>query len=808
MTFADPVADFNVRLAGLESDARIRFNALRTANRVDGLFEGDVWHCANVALKFCSPSAPHEAIAGPLAVLARCFMVVSIESRLSHGAIYGRLQAVRWIYHGLGSDIRKFMAITKADLNRVVSKAKEQRSPATVYNRANGIAMFAQYLDDTRIGHGVEAVSLLGRRLNWKTNLKNPIRRSIEIDSDEDRAPHRKYQPSLHKALGSARSRIRTDPSLEPTPGHDLVRLESLAFAMATGMRIGELCALPIDCYDVEEATGTPYLRVATEKGQHASARPVADIWAPAVADAYDYLLEQCAGPRQRALEIESRGFEFVRDRLAAHRIEAPADEALMIQLEVTGLDADDHYRIDEVAAALDISPKELTIGGRFYESTVNLPRIVAARLVRWVDQRISAWDWSSFARRPDARTGQVGSRHLSASEVADRIGGGGACLAKADWIYEEFRQFLVLVSACGALERDGVDADAKERIKVAWSQVKSKALSRSGGGQCTAVHVETLQQLCAAKYKSYLQNHYRESVSLDEDGAPSLAAAVRPGVPERLSEHLIVIWENAFAPTRSRSLLPRPIFRSDYYNYLSSNAQKRTVFERLQICDETGALFSITPHQIRHWVTTAIFRSGPSEAMVDLWMGRSPGQSRVYDHRTARERAEAFRERYLVDAPPDDYLGRRVKLWRENGVGPEIIEHHLASKLRVMHFVPTGACSRELFLSPCTKGLMCLRGFGTDSACPSFHVDTSDENAKANIVALRDQYQAMMSALYPTASQLADVMREELNSTKALDQHIFHIREVLRGCEQALAAYHMRETSTVRAVAIPLEML
>lgn len=186
---------------------------------------------------------------------------------------------------------------------------------------------------------------------------------------------------------------------------------------------------------------------------------------------------------------------------------------------------------------------------------------------------------------------------------------------------------------------------------------------------------------------------------------------------------------------------------------------------------------------------------------MVDLWMGRSAGQSRVYDHRTAKERAEVIRERYLSGNPPDDYLGRQVRLWTQSGLSAAELEEHVRSRLRVLHFVPTGGCSRELFLSPCTKGLMCLRGFGTGSACPSFHIDVTDDKAKANIIALRDQHRAMLAAVYPLASSLKEAFLEELNSTEVLDQHLIHMREVIRGCDQALAAYDRAESGGISAV-------
>ena len=735
-------------------------------------------------------------------------MVASIEKQLSAEAAYGRLQSVRWLAQVIGDGIEDWLLLTPAALNRVVDRMRREGGEATVYNRAGMLSTFIDFLNSTRISTDERASSLLGRYIAWNHGLKNPIGRPVMVDDGRTQA-HPKYIPDLHRALGEARSRIRLKPDVEPSPGYDLIRLEALTFAMATGIRVGELCVLSVRCLGTDESSGTTFVRVATEKGQPASARPIADIWAAPVSDAYDYLLERCEAARLRAKEIETTGFQFVIARLHKVRLEKPIEPSFLAQLDVLSLAPDRHFRVEEMARAFDASPKEFTCGGRFYDCTVSLPRVVAARVVRWIDERMNAGDWLLFsAPRTDARTGQVGSRTLSAKMIAAYVGGGEACLPKARWFYEELRLFLVALSRAGALEGAAISIEDAAELKRYWLVVRKKALASAGGGKCTAVDVEKFIETLADRYRSDLERHYRDLISYDDEGVPSTGREVRVGVPEKLSDHLIVVWEGEFSSRVSNGILPRPIFRSDFYNYLRANAQKRTVFERLGILDKKGKPYSISPHQIRHWVTTAIFRSGPSEMMVDLWMGRTPGQSRVYDHRTAKERAEVIRERYLSGNPPDDYLGRQVRLWTEGGLSAEELEEHVRSRLRVLHFVPTGGCSRELFLSPCTKGLMCLRGFGTGAACPSFHVDLKDERARSNIIALRDQYRAMLAALYPMVASFEEAFVEELNTAEVLDQHLLHIREVVRGCDQALAAYENAAIGRAQNKVLPLRVI
>lgn len=810
MTPVEQGRAFASRLREIREASIRRFEVLRQAGKVAGDFPAATWSYAGRNIRFderAKKSTAARDAAGPLpgiaGILARCFIVVSIEQQLSSEGVYARLQGVRWLAEVTGGGIRRWLSLTPAVLNRVVSNLRNEHSIATVYNRASAISSFVDFLNGTRAGSDEWTAALLGRHIIWNHGLKNPIRASIEIKTDDvDSLGQRKYIPDLHRSLGQAHSRIKLNPELEPKPGYDLIRLEALAFMMATGMRAGELCALSARCLDTHEASGTLFVRVATEKGQPPSARPVAQIWSAAVSDAYDYLLERCASARAMAREIDTKGFGFVTSRLLEARRLQPIDPAFQAQLDVLGLQPAHHFQIAELAAAFDLSTKEFTSSGRFDGCLVKLPRKVAARVVRWMDSRMAAWDWQSFAAQyADPRTGQFGSQSLSASQIADYVGGGGACLAKAHWFYPELRSFLVDLSRAGALDGSGTTVQEREQLQRRWTEIRQQALGNVGGGQCTAVDIESFIECLAERYRAHLEDHYKDLISYSEEGVPITGAGVRLGVPRKLSDHLIVLWEGEFSGREANGILPRPMFRSDLYNYLSTNAQKRTIFERLGLLDSTGKPYSMSPHQIRHWVTTAIYRSGPQEMMVDLWMGRSAGQSRVYDHRTAKERAEVIRERYLSGNPPDDYLGRQVRLWTQSGLSAAELEEHVRSRLRVLHFVPTGGCSRELFLSPCTKGLMCLRGFGTGSACPSFHIDVTDDKAKANIIALRDQHRAMLAAVYPLASSLKEAFLEELNSTEVLDQHLIHMREVIRGCDQALAAYDRAESGGISAV-------
>ncbi len=799
---------FHRRIRLLEEVGRDKFSTFQERAVIRAEYSDPSWLVRGRRMRFPKPCGDFGGAALSVCdVLGRCFVIDAIEDGLSLEGIHGRLYGFNLLAEDLGHDADAWRRISPVVFNRTVARIARTYLPTTTYCRANAIGKFVQFLNATRVGSGSAAGTVLDRYLSWRPRLRNPTRHAIEV-GDDSAVDGGKFVPDLHKGIGEARARVRADPTFEPAPGYDLIRLESLAFAMATGMRIGEVAALSISCMQRREDGGTLFIRVPNQKGQPAAARPISEIWEPAVLEAHDYLMEACRGARQRALDIERRGFAFVDEELRKVRAERGVPTSFSSQLAIAGLDPDNCYQIAELTRAFDVSGKEFVSEGKYADCGVQLPRIIAARFVEWMEARFAKWDWTDFCVCPDKRTGQSGSRCLPASQIALHLEGGRSCLVKADWFYGSARDFLILLSREGVFEGKVLAECAKRRIAAEWKRLRALALSRQGGGQCWAVRIDRLKAELVQRYKRHLQQHYRELVSFDDEGKPHPGRLVRQGVPRSIGTHLVVLWENQFSGQKGLGILPRPIFRSDYYRHLSSTNEGRTIFERLSITNSQGHTFSIHPHQIRHWVTTAIFRSGPSEALVDLWMGRTPFQSRIYDHRTAAERAEVMRDRYLAQDPPDDYLGRQVKEWRESGLSEEMLEEHLRSRLRVLHFVPTGTCSRELFLSPCEKGLMCLKGFGTESACPSFLVDPTDLQAKRAIETMREQYMAMLRVLYPAAADLREVFNEELNSEETIDQHISHIRDVIRGCDQALKAYAARPRTGKAPRTVHLEVI
>lgn len=257
------------------------------------------------------------------------------------------------------------------------------------------------------------------------------------------------------------------------------------------------------------------------------------------------------------------------------------------------------------------------------------------------------------------------------------------------------------------------------------------------------------------------------------------------------ISDFLFIAKEDTFNDgCNSHGFLPLPMLPKSFARWLKKDKSgAKSLFQRYDVRDEDGNIVNVESHQFRHWLTDAMKRSGKNEMMIDLFMGRSTGQTRNYDHRTAKERAEDIRERYISeDSIPDDVLGRRIKRMRENNVPLDEIEIALSHTLSVVHFTPWGTCNRDLDVSPCEKGMMCLRSNDGD-ACQHFGIDPSDQEAKTSIINTKAHYENQLSVLLPNYQ----VLGKTLNKQEPLDQHVQYCIDTIKGCENVLKAYERK---------------
>ena len=121
----------------------------------------------------------------------------------------------------------------------------------------------------------------------------------------------------------------------------------------------------------------------------------------------------------------------------------------------------------------------------------------------------------------------------------------------------------------------------------------------------------------------------------------------------------------------------------------------------------------------------------------------------------------------------------------RENHVSEEEIENALYHTLSVVHYTPWGTCNRDLDVSPCEKGMMCLRG-EDGQGCQHYGIDAEDDEARQSIINTKIHYETQLAALLPNYEELLHT----LNRQEPLDQHVQFCIDTINGCESALKAY------------------
>lgn len=782
-----------VLAANLKIAKKIFNNALNSG-LVTGKFDDIAWGYKGQRLHFTeigkkSDSSPKVPLPARAKKIAQCYSARNILLQTSGELAVSRLNGLRYLSKRIGNSTDNWHEMPHSVLNQTVADLKKSLKITSAYHRATALHDLLTFLNNMHHRVDGQEQRFLTRLVKWKHRIENPIRSNLELSSSEnERRREELYNDQVHVAIAKAAFMVRSNEALEPSPGYHRIRLEALAFALSMGLRIGEICALPKRALDYDEDTGLSSIIVPTEKGAQPGATALADIWVPVVKEAFEYLTHSCAAARNRAAEIETSGFEFVKSTLKNHRLVNPISDSKIRQLESLKLQHNKIFFIHEFTSCFDLSPKEFTSDGYYRSCQVPLPQEVAARITLWFDARFERWDWAEHSTHYATSGYKIRFEEIIAGSGASK-----SSIIKAHWFINDLRTLLGEMKDMGIFDPSHNSTEiTRFGLKQRWASLREKILSHRGG-KSVAIDVEKFIEILKKDYSYYLSAHFKEEFSREGNGTGGgfVGKKVRVGVEPKLSEHLIVVWQNQFSGNSAGGLLPRPLLRTDLYNYLSNKGKKINCFERLGILDGSGKPFSFSPHQIRRWLTTALLRSGPNETAIDLWMGRAPGQTRHYDHRTAKERAEWVRDRYInTTILPNDVMGRRVKVWKDEGITTAEITNLVATKLQGLHFTPWGTCSRELYISPCSKGLMCLRGFGTSSGCESFHIDPADLEAKVAITALRQKYCEMLSSINNTQADIASVIYSELNTSEPLDQHIAFIIDMVNSCDEALKSF------------------
>ncbi len=161
-------------------------------------------------------------------------------------------------------------------------------------------------------------------------------------------------------------------------------------------------------------------------------------------------------------------------------------------------------------------------------------------------------------------------------------------------------------------------------------------------------------------------------------------------------------------------------------------------LFERLALVDDDGATVRITPHQLRHYMTTLANEGNLSQLDIARWAGRKDARhNRYYDHETAASLVSKAR------TVGEDMFDRAMTATpREPITAKQLMQGHLPA----VHLTKYGACLHDFAMSPCPVYRDCLTC--VDHACVK-----GDQRAER---ALRDRLAVMEKAIISAEEAVA----------------------------------------------------
>ncbi len=124
-------------------------------------------------------------------------------------------------------------------------------------------------------------------------------------------------------------------------------------------------------------------------------------------------------------------------------------------------------------------------------------------------------------------------------------------------------------------------------------------------------------------------------------------------------------------------------------------------LFERLALVDDDGETVRITPHQLRHYMTTLANEGNLSQLDIAKWAGRKDARhNRYYDHESAASLVAKAR------AVGEDMFDHAMTATPR---GPVTAKQLMEGHLPAVHLTKYGACLHDFAMSPCPFYRDCL---------------------------------------------------------------------------------------------------
>ena len=279
-----------------------------------------------------------------LATWFKCHIVHLLKKNPSYSptSVTRYLQPMRWIADYSEYSFETLSRFGQFKLEKLLEHIESQGvyNPDTFYKVCVCIVAVLNWTSHNR---------LLVRPIKFKNPVADPMKQRMDVTTKAF-ADHRekKFPDSAFvDAVSAIKQKLIATPELELKPGHDWIRIHTIPFKLALGLRIQEIITLPVDALYEEEASGKLYLRVWTEKGQQPILRYIPKIWGPAIRESFHALLELCQNARELAEEIETgNGFSYIERRLK-NKERCQRDIKRLLEL---GFDPKEYYYTRELS--------------------------------------------------------------------------------------------------------------------------------------------------------------------------------------------------------------------------------------------------------------------------------------------------------------------------------------------------------------------------------------------------------------------------------------------------------------------------
>lgn len=229
---------------------------------------------------------------------------------------------------------------------------------------------------------------------------------------------------------------------------------------------------------------------------------------------------------------------------------------------------------------------------------------------------------------------------------------------------------------------------EAAERLGLSPSSHANWPIQRRGGGKGKPVYVRV------GDVEALFLNRRPQGPVVE---MPS-------GKSQKLSETLVVVWENQFHGNRTcLRFLPRPLSAGIFSDLLSPPPSHRG---RQGVLEAHG--LHVTPKAFRHWLNTIAAREGLNDVLLAQWMGRRDmRQNQAYKHGTLVQRVQEAKKLILEGQA----FGSISRVAHDIPVVER--DAFLDAAIEAAHATPFGLCTHNFAATPCPTANRCLSGCG-----------------------------------------------------------------------------------------------